>query len=255
MKVIILAGGFGTRLSEYTESIPKPMVTVGNKPILWHIMATYASYDHDDFYIALGYKANLVKEYFLNYYEVNSDFTVNLSDGSVISHQQDEVNWNVTLVDTGIDSMTGGRIKRMKDFIGDEPFLLTYGDGVSDIDIDELVSFHKSKGKMVTVSAVHPGARFGELSIQNDVVTSFDEKPQTTQGWVNGGFFVCEPRIFDFIENDMTIFEKEPLETIAELGELVAYKHHGYWQCMDTKRDRDNLEELWTSGKAPWRVI
>jgi len=255
LKTVILAGGFGTRLSEYTDSIPKPMVTIGSKPILWHIMNTYASFGHDDFYLALGYKSEVIKDYFLNYYTLNSDFTINLNSGKIQSHQASRVNWNVTLVDTGIDSMTGGRIKRMKDFIGDEPFLLTYGDGVSDIDIDELVSFHKSKGKMVTVSAVHPGARFGELSIQNDVVTSFDEKPQTTQGWVNGGFFVCEPRIFDFIENDMTIFEKEPLETIAELGELVAYKHHGYWQCMDTKRDRDNLEELWTSGKAPWRVI
>lgn len=254
MKVIILAGGFGTRLSEYTESIPKPMVNVGNKPILWHIMATYAHFSHSDFYIALGYKASLVKEYFLNYYELNSDFTVDLSDGSVTPHQQDEVNWNVTLVDTGIDSMTGGRIKRMRDFIGEEPFLLTYGDGVSNINIDELIRFHESKGKMVTVSAVHPGARFGELSITDDVVTSFDEKPQTRQGWVNGGYFVCEPRVFDFIDNDMTVFEKEPLEAIAALGEMVAFKHHGYWQCMDTKRDRDSLEELWTSGNAPWKV-
>jgi glucose-1-phosphate cytidylyltransferase len=254
MKVIILAGGFGTRLSEYTESIPKPMVSVGNKPILWHIMATYAHFGHKDFYIALGYKASLVKEFFLNYCELNSDFTVDLSDGSVTAHQQNHVDWKVTLVDTGIDSMTGGRVKRMRDFIGEEPFLLTYGDGVASINIDELISFHKEKGKMVTVSAVHPGARFGELSINDDVVTSFDEKPQTKQGWVNGGYFVCEPRVFEFIDNDATVFEKEPLEAIAALGEMVAFRHHGYWQCMDTKRDRDSLEELWQSGNAPWKV-
>jgi len=253
MKVVILAGGFGTRLSEYTESIPKPMVSIGGKPILWHIMNTYARFGHKDFYIALGYKAEVIKEYFLNYRTLNSDFTVDLSNGNLVAHQQDLVDWQVTLVDTGLDSMTGGRVKRLKDFIGDEPFLLTYGDGVADIDIDALVRFHRSHGKMATVSAVHPGARFGELDIQNHVVTSFKEKPQTSQGWINGGYFVLEPAFFDLIKGDDTILEKEPLEQIAQMGELMSYQHEGFWQCMDTKRDRDALEELWQSDQAPWK--
>jgi len=253
MKVVILAGGFGTRLSEYTESIPKPMVSIGGKPILWHIMNTYARFGHKDFYIALGYKAEVIKEYFLNYRTLNSDFTVDLSNGNLVAHQQDLVDWQVTLVDTGLDSMTGGRVKRLKDFIGDEPFLLTYGDGVADIDIDALVRFHRSHGKMATVSAVHPGARFGELEIQNHVVTSFKEKPQTSQGWINGGYFVLEPAFFDLIKGDDTILEKEPLEQIAQMGELMSYQHEGFWQCMDTKRDRDALEELWQSDQAPWK--
>ena len=253
MKVIILAGGFGTRLSEYTESTPKPMVTVGGKPILWHIMNTYAKFDHKNFYVALGYKADVIKEYFLNYRALNSDFTVNLSNGSIVEHQQDAVDWKVSLVDTGLNSMTGGRVKRMQNFIGNEPFLLTYGDGVSDIDIDSLVKFHKSHGKMVTVSAVHPGARFGELDIDSSVVTSFKEKPQVTQGWINGGYFVIEPEFFNLIEGDNTILEKEPLEKVAQMGELMSYQHDGFWQCMDTKRDRDSLEDLWKAGSAPWK--
>ena len=253
MKVVILAGGFGTRLSEYTESIPKPMVSVGGKPILWHIMNTYARFDHKDFYIALGYKSEVIKEYFLNYRALNSDFTVDLSNGDLIAHQQDAVDWRVTLVDTGLDSMTGGRVKRLKDFIGNEPFLLTYGDGLADLDIDALIRFHRSHGKMATVSAVHPGARFGELDIQNHVVTSFKEKPQTTQGWINGGYFVLEPAFFDLIEGDDTVLEKEPLEQVAQMGELMSYQHEGFWQCMDTKRDRDALEELWQSDQAPWK--
>jgi len=253
MKVIILAGGFGTRLSEYTESIPKPMVTVGGKPILWHIMNTYAKFEHKDFYVALGYKAEVIKEYFLNYRTLNSDFTVDLSDGSIVAHQQDAVDWEVTLVDTGLNSMTGGRVKRMQDFINDEPFLLTYGDGVANVDLDALVEFHKSHGKMVTVSAVHPGARFGELDINDNVVTSFKEKPQVTQGWINGGYFVIEPEFFDLIEGDNTILEKEPLEKVAQMGELMSYQHDGFWQCMDTKRDRDSLENFWETGSAPWK--
>jgi len=253
MKVVILAGGFGTRLSEYTESIPKPMVTVGGKPILWHIMNTYAKFDHKDFYIALGYKAEIIKEYFLNYRALNSDFTVNLSNGSIVEHQQDAVDWKVSLVDTGLNSMTGGRVKRVQNFIGNEPFLLTYGDGVANIDIDALVKFHKSHGKMVTVSAVHPGARFGELDIDNNIVTSFKEKPQVTQGWINGGYFVIEPKFFDLIEGDDTILEQGPLEKVAKMGELMSYQHDGFWQCMDTKRDRDSLEELWKSDSAPWK--
>ena len=253
MKVIILAGGFGTRLSEYTESIPKPMVTVGGKPILWHIMNTYAKFEHKDFYVALGYKAEAIKEYFLNYRTLNSDFTVDLSNGGIVAHQQDIVDWKVTLVDTGLNSMTGGRVRRMQDFIGDETFLLTYGDGVADVDISALVEFHKSHGKMVTVSAVHPSARFGELDINNNIVTSFKEKPQVTQGWINGGYFVIEPKFFDLIEGDDTILEKEPLEKVAQMGELMSYQHDGFWQCMDTKRDRDLLESLWESDNAPWK--
>tara|TARA_B110000238_G_C16098129_1_gene427037 strand:+ start:540 stop:1301 length:762 start_codon:yes stop_codon:yes gene_type:complete len=253
MKVIILAGGYGTRLSEYTESIPKPMVSIGGKPILWHIMSTYAKFDHKDFYLALGYKAEIIKEYFLNYKTLNSDFTVNLSNGDIDAHQKDMVDWRVTLLDTGLNSMTGGRVKRMKNFIGKEPFLLTYGDGVADIDINALIKFHKGHGKMVTVSAVHPGARFGELDINNNIVTSFKEKPQVTQGWINGGYFIIEPDFFELIEGDDTILEKEPLELAAKMGELMAYKHEGFWQCMDTKRDRDSLEDLWETDSAPWR--
>jgi len=253
MKVVILAGGLGTRLSEYTESIPKPMVSIGGKPILWHIMNTYARFDHKDFYIALGFKAEVIKEYFLNYRTLNSDFTVDLSSGHLTSHHQDAVDWRVTLVDTGLNSMTGGRVKRMKDFIGNERFLLTYGDGVADIDIDALVRFHKSHGKMVTVSAVHPGARFGELDIQDHVVTSFKEKPQIAQGWINGGYFVVEASFFDLIEGDETVLEKGPLEQAAQMGELMSYQHEGFWQCMDTKRDRDALDELWQSDRAPWK--
>ena len=199
MKVIILAGGFGTRLSEHTEVIPKPMVTIGGRPILWHIMKTYAHFGHKDFHLALGYKAEVIKEYFLNYRSLNADFTVNLSSGEVEPLEVEDIDWRVTLVDTGPESMTGGRVKRMQSFIGNETFLLTYGDGVADIDIDALLKFHKSHGKMVTVSAVHPGARFGELEIQKQQVISFKEKPQLTKGWINGGYFICEPEFFDFI--------------------------------------------------------
>ena len=254
MKVIILAGGFGTRLSEYTDTIPKPMVTVGGRPILWHIMRSYAHFGHKDFYLALGYKAEVIKEYFLHYRSLNADFTVDLSSGTVESHQTDDTDWRVTLVHTGLDSMTGGRVKRMQSFIGNEPFMLTYGDGVADVDLEALLKFHRSHGKMVTVSAVHPGARFGELEMNGNEVESFQEKPQTGQGWINGGYFIIEPEFFDLIEGDQTILEREPLEKAAAMGELMAYHHDGYWQCMDTKRDRDHLEELWDNGKAPWRV-
>jgi len=254
VKVIILAGGFGTRLSEYTEDIPKPMVTVGGKPILWHIMKTYAKFNHKDFYLALGYKAEMIKEYFLHYRSLNADFSVDLSTGSIEPYQLDDVDWKVTLANTGLKTMTGGRVKRLKSFIGNEPFMLTYGDGVSDIDLDALLKFHKSHGKMVTVSAVHPIARFGELNIEDQKVVTFQEKPRITQGWINGGYFIIEPSFFDLIDNDDTILEREPLERVAELGELMAYHHDGFWQCMDTKRDRESLEELWATGNAPWKV-
>jgi len=254
VKVIILAGGFGTRLSEYTEDIPKPMVSVGGKPILWHIMKTYAKFNHKDFYLALGYKAEMIKEYFLNYRSLNADFSVDLSTGSLEPYQLDDVDWKVTLANTGLKTMTGGRVKRLKSFIGNEPFMLTYGDGVSDIDLNALLKFHKSHGKMVTVSAVHPIARFGELNIEDQKVVTFQEKPRITQGWINGGYFIIEPSFFDLIDNDDTILEREPLERAAELGELMAYHHDGFWQCMDTKRDRESLEELWATGNAPWQV-
>ena len=252
MKVIILAGGLGTRLSEYTGTIPKPMVQIGGLPIIWHIMKLYSSYGHKDFYVALGYKADVIKEYFLNYRTLNSDFTVDMGTGTVIHHQMNNVDWKVTLIDTGINSLTGGRFKRMQPFVGNETVMLTYGDGLSNVNVNDLIEFHKSHGKLVTVTAVHPGARFGELVMDNNIVTSFEEKPQTRQGWINGGFFVIEPGFFDFIEDDNSILEKKPLETVARMGELVAYRHEGFWQCMDTKRDRDNLEEQWESGNVPW---
>ena len=252
MKVIILAGGFGTRLSEYTDKIPKPMVTIGSRPILWHIMRTYASFGYNDFYLALGYKAELIKDYFLHYRSLNTDFTVDLSNGTVESHQTDETDWRVTLVDTGLETMTGGRIKRLKKFIGNEPFMLTYGDGVANIDIDALLKFHKSHGKMVTLTAVRPSARFGDLDFDGYRVVSFKEKPQLHEGWINGGFFVCQPELLDYIDNDNQMLEREPLERVVNDGELMAYKHEGFWHCMDTRRDHDLLESLWESGAPPW---
>lgn len=253
MKVVILAGGFGTRISEYTETLPKPMVSVGGKPILWHIMKSFAHFGHKDFYVALGYKAEVIKDYFLHYRTLNADFTVDLGTGNITSHQLNEVDWKVTLVDTGLHSMTGGRVRRMKPYIRNEACLLTYGDGLSDVNIKELLDFHNNHGKMVTVTAVHPGARFGELEMKAERVVSFQEKPQTGQGWINGGYFVIEPEFFDLIKDDETILERDPLERVAEMDELMAFQHKGFWQCMDTKRDRDNLEEFWLSGKAPWK--
>jgi glucose-1-phosphate cytidylyltransferase len=254
MKVILLAGGFGTRLAEYTDVIPKPMVQVGGKPILWHIMQTYAYFGHKDFYVALGYKAEVIKEYFLNYRALNSDFTVDLSSGGVTHHQVDSVDWRVTLVNTGNASMTGGRVKRMQSFIGNETCMLTYGDGVANIDLDALLAFHHSHGKMVTVSAVRPAARFGELKMEDNRVASFQEKPQMHDGWINGGYFVLEPAFFDLISGDSTLLERDPLEHVAKAGQLMAYRHEGFWQCMDTKRDLDHLQSLWECDTAPWKV-
>jgi len=253
MKVIILAGGLGTRLAEYTHSIPKPMVPIGGKPILWHIMKTYASYGHNDFYIALGYKAEVIKEYFLNYRALNADFTVDLATGTVNSHQLDSVDWKVTLVNTGDTTMTGGRVKRMKSFIGNETCMLTYGDGVADIDLDALLTFHQNHGKLVSISAVRPAARFGELEMDGAQVQSFQEKPQMHDGWINGGYFIFEPAFFDLIAGDSTLLEREPLEQVTQAGELMAYRHHGFWHCMDTKRDHELLESLWVKG-APWAI-
>ena len=253
MKVVILAGGFGSRLSEYTESIPKPMVSIGGKPILWHIMKSYAYFGHSDFYLALGYKTEVIKEYFLNYRTLNADFTVDLGTGSLTPHQQDEVDWKVTLVDTGLNTMTGGRVKRMKSFIGNETFLLTYGDGLSDVNLEDLLKFHKNHGKLITMTAVRPAAKFGELKLNRDQVSSFEEKPQLNEGWVNGGFFVMEPECMDLIEGDTTMLEREPLVAAAKQGDLIAYRHEGFWQCMDTKRDHELLSKLWASHSAPWQ--
>ena len=248
MKVFLLAGGFGTRLAEYSTIIPKPMVKIGEKPILCLIMKTFANYGYNDFHLALGYKAEVIKDYFLNFYTNNSDFTIDLSSGLVSTHSEKKVDWKISLIDTGLNTMTGGRLKRMKKFINNEPFFLTYGDGLCDVNLDELLLFHKSHGKLVTVTAVHPGARFGELLIDNNEVKFFQEKPQTQKGWINGGYFIIEPGFLDLIENDNTILEKEPLEKASQMGELMAFKHQGFWQCMDTKRDKDNLEVLLKRG-------
>ncbi len=252
MKVVILAGGFGTRISEYTETIPKPMVTIGDKPILWHIMKRYADFGYKEFYIALGYKSEIVKEYFANYKIKNADFTIDLNTGEIQYFSENTEDWKISLIFTGNNSMTGGRIKRLEKFLNKETFLLTYGDGLSDIDINELVKFHKNHGKMVTVSAVHPSARFGEIGLNGLDVESFKEKPQVNSGWINGGFFVIEPEFLDFINNDNTVLEKEPLEKVAKTGHLKAYLHKGFWQCMDTKRDMDILNDLWEKGDPPW---
>jgi len=252
MKVVILAGGYGSRLGEYTVDTPKPMVKIGGKPILWHIMKHFSLYNCQNFYLAIGYKQEVIKNYFLNYSILNSDFTVNLLKGS-LSNIQEQENWNVSLIDTGRDTMTGGRLKRLKDHIGNETFLCTYGDGLSNINIKKLIQFHKSHGKMVTITAVHPIARFGELNLKGNNVYKFAEKPQTFQGWVNGGFFVMEPEFLDLIGNsDSIVLEKEPLEKVCQIGELVAYRHEGFWQCMDTKRDKDSLENLLKIGNPPW---
>lgn len=253
MKVIILAGGLGTRLSEYTDLIPKPMVKIGGKPIIWHIMNSYAKFGHKDFYIALGYKADLVKDYFLNYRMLNSDFTTNLKDGSITPHVMDETDWTVTLVNTGDHTMTGGRLKKLQKFVDGERFMLSYGDGVSDVNINELISKHKSSNKEVTLTAVRPPARFGEMELVENKVVSFQEKPQIKAGWINGGFFVMEPIIFNYLDGDATVLEREPLEAISAKGQLNAYKHTGYWQCMDTKRDHEALEAQWLTGNAPWQ--
>jgi len=229
MKVILLAGGFGTRLSEYTDTIPKPMVKIGDKPMLWHIMNLYSQYKYKNFVVALGHKGEIIKKYFSKKVE----------------------DWNINLVDTGQKTMTGGRVKRLQEIIGNETCMLTYGDGLADINIDSLLAFHKKHGKMVTVSAVRPPARFGAMKLEGDYVKSFKEKSQIDEGWINGGFFVLEPNFFNFIDGDDTYLEKEPLERVAQKNQLSAYRHEGFWQCMDTKRDRDNLEEICLKG-APW---
>ena len=254
MKVVILCGGLGTRLSEETQVKPKPMVEIGGRPILWHIMKIYERNGFADFVLALGYRGETIKDYFLNYHARQSDLTVNLKSGDVEFQNPSAEDWRVSLVDTGAQSMTGGRLLRLKSLLEvDGAFMLTYGDGVSNINIKDLLDFHRSHGKMVTVTAVHPQARFGDLQLDGHAVARFAEKPQTGEGRINGGFFVFEPSIFEYLDDDATILERSPLECIARDGQLQAYLHDGYWQSMDTLRDKQALEELWSSGNAPWR--
>ena len=254
MKVVILAGGYGTRLSEQTDIKPKPMVEIGGYPILWHIMRHYAHYGFKDFVIALGYKAEIIKDYFLNYHALSSDFTINLTNGKKSIHSNYVLDWNVTLVDTGIDTMTGGRLLNLKKYLKNEPFFLTYGDGVSNINIAEQRRFHKSHGKMATITAVHPKAHYGELGILDNQVQSFMEKPKFKQSWINGGFFIFESKFIELISDSSTILEREPLEAVTQMGELMAFKHKGFWQCMDTLRDNKYLNKLWQTNQAEWKV-
>lgn len=254
MKAIILAGGFGSRLSEETGLIPKPMIDIGGKPILHHIMDWYASFEIREFAIAAGYKANVIKDYFLNLANNQTDFTIDLKNNEKTLLGESIIDWEVTIVDTGLETLTGGRLKRLKQTIGSDTFLMTYGDGISDVDIAKLIRFHKSHGKMITVTAVHPIARFGEIILNDSSeILQFKEKPQTQDGWINGGFFVVEPAFLELIEGDDTILEKEPLEKAAQMGELMAYRHEDFWYCMDTIRDRDTLREMWQSENAPWK--
>lgn len=254
MKVGILAGGLGTRLAEETESKPKPMVEIGGRPIIWHIMMHYSHYGFRDFAIALGYKAEVLKKYMVDYCSLNSNLTVDFSSGMVQMHHGMRPDWKVDLVDTGISTNTGGRIKRLAPFMGNSTFMLTWGDGVADIDLRKLLEFHRSHGKLATMTAVHPPARFGHLEMDGDQIVEFSEKPQAKEGWINGAFFVLEPAVFDYIDGDDTQWEKEPLQRLAQAGQLMAYKHTSFWQCMDTIRDRRLLENLWQSGKAPWKI-
>ena len=254
MKVAFLAGGLGTRISEETENKPKPMVEIGGQPILWHIMMHYYQYGFKDFTVALGYKGAVIKKYMVDYCALNSNLTVDLRNGDVKTHGGYQLDWNVDLIDTGLMTNTGGRIKRLAPYVGRETFMLTWGDGVSDVNLHELLAFHRSHGKLATLTAVRPPARFGHLDLQGDKICEFSEKPQTKEGWINGAFFVLEPEIFDYIDGDATQWEKEPLEKLARDGQLMAYKHEGFWQCMDTLRDKHRLEALWASGNAPWKT-
>ena len=254
MKVVLLAGGLGTRLSEETSLRPKPMVDIGDKPILWHIMKIYSSYGFNDFVICLGYKGYIIKEYFANYFLHQSDVTIDLGNNSIETHHSAAEPWKITLVDTGKDSMTGGRIKSIQSYVKDETFLLTYGDGVGDVDIKALIASHTKAKKMVTVTAVQPTGRFGALNLDNSgSVASFLEKPKGDGAWINGGFFVCEPGVFNYIDGADTIWEREPMERIAAEGHMHAYKHHGFWKPMDTLRDKQELDREWNSGIAPWK--
>jgi len=255
VKVAILAGGVGSRLTEETVSRPKPMVEIGGKPILWHIMKYYAHYGFDDFVVALGYKGDYIKRWFVDYAAMASDMTVHTGTGQVTQHgDRAEENWTVSLIDTGQDTNTGGRIKRLAPHLDDQPFMLTWGDGVATVDLGALHRFHVEHGKLATLTAARPPARFGHMEMDGDAIQEFSEKPQTGEGWINGAFFVLEPGIFNYIADDDTQWEKEPLEGLAKDGQLMAFKHRGFWQCMDTLRDKKLLEDLWDGGAAPWKV-
>lgn len=254
MKVAILAGGFGTRLAEETEVKPKPMVEIGERPILWHIMMHYAHYGFKQFLIALGYKGEVIKKYMVDYYSLHSDLTVNLKNGEVLVHDSPKQDWTVELVDTGIRTQTGGRIKQLAPYLGNETFMLTWGDGISDVNLRNLLAFHRSHGKLATLTAVRPPARYGYMKFGGDRVVEFTEKPQIGEGWINGAFFVLEPGVFEYIDGDDTVWEREPLERLAKDGQLMAYRHMSFWQCMDTLREKYILESLWRSGKAPWKT-
>lgn len=254
MKVVILAGGFGTRLSEETEKRPKPMIEIGGLPIMLHIMKHYSYYNFNEFIIALGYKSEYIKRYFLDYYILNQDISLNLANGDIEIHNKYSEDWNVHLVDTGLNTLTGGRVKRLQSWLGQETFMLTYGDGVSNVDLKKLLAFHKQHGRIATITAVRPPARFGGLILNSYAVSEFTEKPQTGEGWINGGFGVFEPAIFDYLEDDESSLEHDALEVIAAENQLMAYPHEEFWQCMDTMRDLRLLRDLWTSKKAPWRV-
>ena len=256
MKVVILAGGYGTRISEESRFKPKPMITIGEYPILWHIMKLFSAYGYNDFIICTGYKSNIIKNYFLNYYFYQSDVTVDFNNfKEIIIHETNAEAWRVTMVETGLDTMTGGRVRRIRKYVDGNTFMLTYGDGLADIDLQKLVHYHQAHGKLATVTAVQPKGRFGALSLGNDgKVEAFQEKLTGDGAWVNGGFFVLQPEVFDYIDGDETVFEREPLESLAAEGELMAFKHSGFWHPMDTLRDRQYLEELWNKGKPPWHV-
>ncbi len=254
MQVVILAGGMGTRLSEETGSRPKPMVEIGGRPILWHIMKIYSSYGFHEFIICCGYKGYMIKEFFANYFLHTSDVTFDLEENKMITHQSFSEPWKITLVDTGETTMTGGRLKRVRHFIGNNPFMFTYGDGVTDLNILELLEFHKGHGKLATVTAVQPPGRFGALDLADGTVKCFMEKPMGEGGYINGGFFVLQPEVFDLLKDDTTIWEREPLEQLAASGQLKGFRHTGFWAPMDTLRDKNRLEDLWASGKAPWKV-
>lgn len=256
MKVAILAGGLGARLAEETETKPKPMIEIGGNPILWHIMMHYAYYGFKDFIIALGYKGEYIKKYMVDYCRLCSNLTVNLQNGDVEIHDGGgyKADWTVELIDTGRDTMTGGRIKRLAPYLGNETFMLTWGDGVSNVNFNELLKFHKSHGKLATLTAVRPSARFGHLNLDGDMIIEFSEKPQTSEGWINGAFFVLEPGVFDYIDGDMTMWEKKPLEQLAKDGQLVAYRHSSFWHCMDTLRDKRRLDAMWQGGNPPWKI-
>lgn len=256
MKTVILAGGFGTRISEQSHLIPKPMIELGGMPILWHIMKYYSSFGHHEFIICCGYKQYVIKEFFADYYLHTSDVTFDFtSKNEMTVHNNTSEPWKVTLVDTGLQTMTGGRVKRVREYLGDETFMLTYGDGVSDVDINALIDFHREKGKLVTLTAIQPGSRFGTLVIDDELkINHFKEKNKEDGGWINGGFMVMEPGIMDYLADDTTVLEKHTMDILAKKGELMAYQHHGFWQCMDTMRDKELLESLLKSGSAPWKV-